>query len=105
MTSNLLLFVSGPVAHAASARTLVRGASGLTLPYVATLITAALSGERDIAAGNAVGSSNFNMVGCHFAYPAMLVLPALSALMQSFVLPPTIVPMLVVPLGTRRAAG
>jgi cation:H+ antiporter len=37
-------------------------AAGTSLPEVATSIVAAVRGERDIAVGNAVGSSIFNLV-------------------------------------------
>ncbi|MFY3386197.1 calcium/sodium antiporter [Paracidovorax sp. MALMAid1276] len=39
-------------------------AAGTSMPEVATSIAAALKGERDIAVGNAVGSSTFNILGC-----------------------------------------
>lgn len=39
-------------------------AAGTSLPEVATSITAALRGERDIAIGNVVGSNVFNLLGC-----------------------------------------
>ena len=39
-------------------------AAGTSLPEVATSITAALRGERDIAVGNVVGSNTFNILGC-----------------------------------------
>jgi len=39
-------------------------AAGTSMPEVATSITAALKGERDIAVGNVVGSSTFNILGC-----------------------------------------
>jgi len=39
-------------------------AVGTSLPEVATSITAALKGERDIAVGNVVGSNTFNILGC-----------------------------------------
>ena len=39
-------------------------AAGPSLPEVATSIAAALKGERDIAVGNVVGSSTFNILGC-----------------------------------------
>ena len=34
------------------------------MPDLATSITAALKGERDIAVGNVVGSNTFNILGC-----------------------------------------
>jgi cation:H+ antiporter len=39
-------------------------AGGTSLPEVATSITAALRGERDIAVGNVLGSNTFNILGC-----------------------------------------
>jgi len=39
-------------------------AAGTSLPEVATSVMAALKGERDIAVGNVVGSSTFNILGC-----------------------------------------
>lgn len=39
-------------------------AAGTSLPEVATSITAAFRGERDIAVGNVVGSNTFNILGC-----------------------------------------
>jgi cation:H+ antiporter len=39
-------------------------AAGTSLPEVATSITAAIRGERDIAVGNVIGSSTFNILGC-----------------------------------------
>jgi len=39
-------------------------AAGTSLPEVATSITAAVRGERDIAIGNVVGSNTFNILGC-----------------------------------------
>ena len=39
-------------------------AAGTSMPEVATSITAALKGERDIAVGNVVGSNVFNILGC-----------------------------------------
>ncbi|SCY98060.1 calcium/sodium antiporter [Microvirga guangxiensis] len=39
-------------------------AAGTSLPEVATSITAAVRGNRDIAVGNVVGSNVFNILGC-----------------------------------------
>ena len=39
-------------------------AAGTSLPEVATSITAAIKGERDIAVGNVIGSNTFNILGC-----------------------------------------
>jgi cation:H+ antiporter len=39
-------------------------AAGTSMPEVAASIAAALKGERDIAVGNVVGSSTFNILGC-----------------------------------------
>ena len=39
-------------------------AAGTSMPEVATSITAAIKGERDIAVGNVVGSNPFNILGC-----------------------------------------
>jgi cation:H+ antiporter len=39
-------------------------AAGTSMPEVATSITAAIKGERDIAVGNVVGSNTFNIMGC-----------------------------------------
>jgi cation:H+ antiporter len=39
-------------------------AVGTSMPEVATSVTAALRGERDIAVGNVVGSSTLNILGC-----------------------------------------
>ncbi|MDP3204032.1 MAG: calcium/sodium antiporter [Hydrogenophaga sp.] len=38
--------------------------AGTSMPEVATSITAAIKGERDIAVGNVVGSNTFNILGC-----------------------------------------
>ena len=38
-------------------------AAGTSMPEVATSITAAIKGERDIAVGNVVGSNTFNLLG------------------------------------------
>lgn len=39
-------------------------AAGTSMPEVATSLTAAFKGERDIAVGNVVGSCTFNILGC-----------------------------------------
>lgn len=39
-------------------------AAGTSMPEVATSVMAAVKGERDIAVGNVVGSSTFNIMGC-----------------------------------------
>ena len=39
-------------------------AAGTSMPEVATMITAALRGQRDIAVGNVIGSNTFNILGC-----------------------------------------
>ncbi len=39
-------------------------AAGTSMPEVATSVTAAIKGERDIAVGNVVGSNIFNILGC-----------------------------------------
>ncbi len=39
-------------------------AAGTSMPEVATSVAAALKGERDIAAGNVIGSCTFNLLGC-----------------------------------------
>lgn len=39
-------------------------AAGTSMPEVAASIAAAIKGERDIAVGNVVGSSTFNILGC-----------------------------------------
>jgi len=39
-------------------------AAGTSMPEVATSVTAAFKGERDIAVGNVVGSNVFNILGC-----------------------------------------
>ena len=65
--SRLLVTASVAFAEALGVSDLVVGltivAAGTSLPEVATSITAAIKGERDIAVGNAVGSSVFNILG------------------------------------------
>jgi len=39
-------------------------AAGTSMPEVATSVTAAVRGERDIAVGNVIGSNTFNILGC-----------------------------------------
>jgi cation:H+ antiporter len=39
-------------------------AAGTSMPEVATSLTAAIKGERDIDVGNVVGSNTFNILGC-----------------------------------------
>lgn len=39
-------------------------AAGTSMPEVATSITAAIRGQRDIAIGNVIGSNIFNILGC-----------------------------------------
>jgi cation:H+ antiporter len=142
-------------------------AAGTSMPEIATSVTAAFKGERDIAVGNVVGSNIFNILGClgasglvaahglpvpaaalafdlwvmlavafaclpvfvsgrqiarwegmlflgyYAAYVAFLVLaarqhqalPAFSTVMLSFVLPLTIVTLLVSVLRTRSTQG
>jgi cation:H+ antiporter len=53
------------------------------MPEVATSITAALKGERDIAVGNVVGSNTFNILGC-------LGLSGLASGTAGLVLPPSV---------------
>jgi len=141
--------------------------AGTSMPEVATSVTAALKGERDIAVGNVIGSNTFNILGCvgaaglaagsglpvpdaalsfdlwvmlvvafaclpvfftgreiarwegglfigyYFAYAAFLVLaarqhqalPAFSSVMLSFVVPLTIVTLVVALLRRQRASG
>ena len=39
-------------------------AAGTSMPEVATSVTAAIKGQRDMAVGNVVGSNTFNILGC-----------------------------------------
>ena len=39
-------------------------AAGTSMPELATSVTAALKGQRDIAVGNVIGSNTFNILGC-----------------------------------------
>ncbi|MBN8442810.1 MAG: calcium/sodium antiporter [Thauera sp.] len=65
--SNWLVEAAVGFARALGVSELVIGltliAAGTSLPEVATSITAALRGERDIAVGNVVGSNVFNILG------------------------------------------
>jgi cation:H+ antiporter len=66
--SNWLVAASIAFAKALGVSDLVIGltivAAGTSMPEVATSITAAIKGERDIAVGNVVGSNTFNILGC-----------------------------------------
>lgn len=66
--SRMLVSASITFAKALGVSELVIGltivAAGTSLPEVATSITAAIKGERDIAVGNVVGSNTFNILGC-----------------------------------------
>jgi cation:H+ antiporter len=66
--SDALVTASVSFAKALGVSDLVIGltivAAGTSMPEVATSITAALKGERDIAVGNVVGSNTFNILGC-----------------------------------------
>jgi cation:H+ antiporter len=66
--SNWLVDAAVAFARALGVSDLVIGltiiAAGTSMPEVATSITAAIRGERDIAVGNVVGSSTFNILGC-----------------------------------------
>jgi len=66
--SRLLVTASVAFAEALGMSELVIGltivAAGTSLPEVATSITAAIKGERDIAVGNVVGSNIFNILAC-----------------------------------------
>lgn len=65
--SRLLVASASTVARALDLSELVIGltvvAAGTSLPEVATSVMAALRGERDIAVGNVIGSSIFNILG------------------------------------------
>ena len=66
--SNWLVAAATVFAKALGVSDLVIGltivAAGTSMPEVATSVTAALKGERDIAVGNVVGSGTFNILGC-----------------------------------------
>jgi cation:H+ antiporter len=66
--SNWLVTASVAFARALGVSDLIIGltivAAGTSMPEVATSITAAVKGERDIAVGNVVGSNTFNILGC-----------------------------------------
>jgi cation:H+ antiporter len=66
--SNWLVDASVAFARAFGVSDLVIGltiiAAGTSMPEVATSITAAVRGERDIAVGNVIGSNTFNILGC-----------------------------------------
>jgi cation:H+ antiporter len=66
--SNWLVGASVIFAKALGVSDLVIGltivAAGTSMPEVATSVMAAIKGERDIAVGNVVGSSTFNVLGC-----------------------------------------
>lgn len=65
--SNLLVDAATTIAKAFGVSDLVIGltivAAGTSLPEVATSITAAIRGQRDIAVGNVIGSNTFNVFG------------------------------------------
>jgi cation:H+ antiporter len=58
-------------------------AAGTSMPEVATSVTAAIKGERDIAVGNVVGSNTFNILGC-------LGISGLVAGQTGLVIPPSV---------------
>jgi cation:H+ antiporter len=66
--SDYLVQASISIAKAMGVSDLVIGltivAAGTSMPEVATSLTAAIKGERDIAVGNVVGSNIFNIMGC-----------------------------------------
>ena len=66
--SNWLVSAATSFARALGVSDLVIGltivAAGTSMPEVATSVMAAVRGQRDIAVGNVVGSSTFNLLGC-----------------------------------------
>jgi len=66
--SNWLVDAAVAFARALGVSDLVIGltiiAAGTSMPEVATSVTAAVRGERDIAVGNVIGSNTFNILGC-----------------------------------------
>jgi len=66
--SEWLVTASVAVAKSMGVSDLVIGltivAAGTSMPEVATSLTAAIKGERDIDVGNVVGSNTFNILGC-----------------------------------------
>lgn len=58
-------------------------AAGTSMPEVATSVMAAIKGERDIAVGNVIGSSTFNILGC-------LGVSGLAAGASGLALPPSV---------------
>jgi cation:H+ antiporter len=66
--SNWLVDAAVAFARALGVSDLIIGltiiAAGTSMPEVATSVTAAIRGERDIAVGNVVGSNIFNILGC-----------------------------------------
>jgi len=66
--SNWLVDAAVAFARAFGVSDLVIGltiiAAGTSMPEVATSVMAAIRGERDIAVGNVIGSSTFNILGC-----------------------------------------
>jgi len=65
--SHLLVEAATSIARAFGVSDLIIGltivAAGTSLPEVATSITAAIRGQRDIAVGNVIGSNTFNILG------------------------------------------
>ena len=68
LASNWLVGAAVAFARAFGVSELVIGltivAAGTSMPEVATSVMAAIRGERDIAVGNVIGSSTFNILGC-----------------------------------------